>query len=274
MATSMGGQTGASILIAPLTDPSFSPLPTSTLTTQYTINHADCWTCAANPFLHAQTTFAASILKKVVLYSDTQGQWAETQNIKGRHDVFAVEWMTPTLLSIGTRNGHIRLWDTRSNGSALRLEHKSRVSGIRRASPETLVVCGIPNALDLYDLRMPKAAEPARGPSPKTQSAIQYDFKSSSVQPGFDIDPATNTVAAVDGKAVVQLWSLKTGEGKKSVPLFEREAGRAELVNLSALRFCGGEPGLVGVGVGVGGEVTGDGQLVVAAGGEMFGIGW
>lgn len=70
-------------------------------------------------------------------------------------DVLAVDWVNASIAVLGTRNGSIHLWDTRAQGSALRLHHGSCISKLRQLDQNLLVVAGLEHSLAMYDLRMP-----------------------------------------------------------------------------------------------------------------------
>ena len=72
-------------------------------------------------------------------------------------DTLALSWLSANVVSAGLRGGSILLWDHRSRGSALRLQHAGTVCSLQRAETENLLlVAGMQDSLAMYDLRMPR----------------------------------------------------------------------------------------------------------------------
>lgn len=66
----------------------------------------------------------------------------------------ALDWLSPTTVVLGGRNGQIRLFDTRAKGSSHILTHPQCVTKLRRADDQTRIVCaGLQDSLFLYDIR-------------------------------------------------------------------------------------------------------------------------
>jgi len=170
------------------------------------------WSSAANTFLESSgAELAAGMTGKVELWTAKESEWdlRVFRHLKG--DAFSMDWLAPTSLAIGQRNGFISLWDTRSNGSALRLRHPSNVIGLRCANSNNIVACGIEDALAMYDLRMPRVGKPGRW-LPQSQPVVRYAYTNKfTPHRGFDIHRKLGIVAAVDENNVVQMYSLQTG---------------------------------------------------------------
>ena len=63
---------------------------------------------------------------------------------------------------MGSRDGSIRLYDTRSGGSSHILTHPYPISRIKRAEHDSRLVCsGLNDSLCLYDLRSPRNTSPS-----------------------------------------------------------------------------------------------------------------
>lgn len=72
-------------------------------------------------------------------------------------DILALDWLSYTTVSLGCRDGSIRLYDTRSGGSSHVLTHPYPISRLKRADAESRLVCsGLQDSLFLYDIRSPR----------------------------------------------------------------------------------------------------------------------
>lgn len=70
--------------------------------------------------------------------------------------------MSYTTVALGCRDGSIRLYDTRSEGSSHVLTHPGPISKLKRADDETRLVCsGLNDTLFLYDIRSPRLSRNA-----------------------------------------------------------------------------------------------------------------
>ncbi|PVH94573.1 hypothetical protein DM02DRAFT_185628 [Periconia macrospinosa] len=82
------------------------------------------------------------------------GQWNVTTPFESKADVLTLDWLAPTTIAMGCRNGKIHLYDTRSQGSSTILRHPFPITSLRRADDETRLVCaGLEDSLYLYDIR-------------------------------------------------------------------------------------------------------------------------
>jgi WD40 repeat protein len=87
------------------------------------------------------------------------GTWDSTRVLETNNDILTVDWMSPTVIALGQRNGKIRLYDTRSRGSSHILTHPGPIGKIRRADdPTRIVAAGIQDTLFLYDIRAPRCS--------------------------------------------------------------------------------------------------------------------
>ncbi|KAJ4289579.1 hypothetical protein N0V90_010908 [Kalmusia sp. IMI 367209] len=82
------------------------------------------------------------------------GDWDSSTALKTNTDILALDWLSPTTIVLGGRNGQIRLYDTRAKGSSHILTHPYPISKLKRADDPTRFVCaGVQDALFLYDIR-------------------------------------------------------------------------------------------------------------------------
>ncbi|KAF2097142.1 hypothetical protein NA57DRAFT_77397 [Rhizodiscina lignyota] len=154
-----------------------------------------------------------------------ENDWQFRQAMSTTSDVLALDWLSPNTLAAGLRNATVRLWDSRSNGTSLRLFHGGPVVGVKRAGNESLVaVCGLKSSLCLYDLRMTKAASPINAhtmiPYPKvsnsTTPVIRFAYENEYTYPvGFDVNADLGIIAAGDGAGGLQVFSLRTGRHER-----------------------------------------------------------
>lgn len=152
---------------------------------------------------------------------DVQGtkQFSKTSS-----NVLSIDWQSVDVIAQGHRNGTVQLWDTRHNGTSLRLKHPSSINKIKRVDEHKLVVAGIEHALNMYDLRMPAKesqmkAKKRRAPGASLPTSwtsdpvIEYTYRNShSSGLGLDISHATGTLAAADATGLVNIFSLTTPE--------------------------------------------------------------
>ncbi|KAK8169564.1 hypothetical protein IWX90DRAFT_430292 [Phyllosticta citrichinensis] len=174
------------------------------------------WTSTANKFVKDKDVFTVGTSSKVVNVENGENgvryrafsPYQRDQRGDKDDDALALDWLSPNVLASGFRSGNIVLYDLRTRDSALRLSHPSSVIGIRRGDSESrLVVAGLRNNMNLYDLRM-------AGPYNKKKSSRSvFRFKYSNeytVSSGLDVHPESGVVAAAQGRRV-QLYSIKNG---------------------------------------------------------------
>lgn len=112
-------------------------------------------TIAASQTEHLAVAASSSLL----LFTRSQfGSWDSTLALKPlSSDILALDWLSYTTLALGSRDGSIRLYDTRSGGSSHILSHPYPISKLKRADDASRLVCsGLEDSLCLYDLRSPR----------------------------------------------------------------------------------------------------------------------
>lgn len=148
---------------------------------------ATIWGAAARPtrfnhFPGMANTVAASHLEYLAVAASramllftrsSEGDWhANTPLPDLESDVLSIDWLSYTTIALGCRDGKIRIYDTRSDGSSHILTHSSPVSKIKRGDDQTrLIVSGLQDSLCLYDIRMSR-----KGPSSGT-SRLDGDYR-------------------------------------------------------------------------------------------------
>ncbi|KAJ9666137.1 hypothetical protein H2201_003815 [Coniosporium apollinis] len=216
--------------------------------------HTTIFTAAANPWHGSQITFAFGSSEGVTtMYPDTRPVhhgWTGKKIDETKSDVLALDWLSPHLLAAGLRNASVMLYDTRSTGSALRLRHNGAITALHRADDETrLVICGFPDALCTYDLRMsrelaaPQTSEASKGKrgrhklkAPPTVPLLRFDYSNKYRYPlGFDVNAEVGLVAAAEDNGRIQLYSLQSGKKVENVP--EVQETSAEPHQIKCLRI-------------------------------------
>lgn len=72
-------------------------------------------------------------------------------------DILALDWLSPSTIAAGCRNGKIHVHDLRSAATSHVLTHPYPVSKLVRADDATRLLCsGLQDTLFLYDMRMPR----------------------------------------------------------------------------------------------------------------------
>jgi WD40 repeat protein len=86
-------------------------------------------------------------------------------------DILALDWLSYTTIALGSRDGKIRLHDTRSGGTSHILTHPYPISKLKRADNETRLLCsGLQDSLFLYDIRSPKLSSQSSSSTAKFQN--------------------------------------------------------------------------------------------------------
>ncbi|KAF2836960.1 hypothetical protein M501DRAFT_211401 [Patellaria atrata CBS 101060] len=194
---------------------------------------------AVNPFRTTNSSYAST--EKIIagasdcllsITSTGYGTWDTSRSIRTHSDVMAVSWLAEEIAMAGCRDGTIFLWDSRSQGHHPRIHHRSVISSLKRGDNESrIVVCGLENSLDMYDLRMMKHLQPNQSsrkkskkgiyPLPKepaTEPYLSFDYDNNTARSlGMDVCGELGLVAAADQNGFIQIYSLQSGEAVRSV---------------------------------------------------------
>lgn len=144
---------------------------------QFTPKHtSSIWGAAARPLsfsspsITSSNSIAATQVEHLVVAASSSllsftrspsGTWDSKTVLSSDTDILALDWMSPTVIAFGSRDGRICLYDTRSNGSSHMFTHPNPVSQLRRADDPTRLVCaGLQDSLFLYDIRSSRLAGP------------------------------------------------------------------------------------------------------------------
>jgi hypothetical protein len=152
----------------PYVNQKFTPKNTSTIwaaaarpTSLATSNDVASNSVAATDTEHLAVAASSSL--RLFTRSPT-GAWDSETVLKTSTDVLAVDWLSPTVLTLGERSGKIHLYDIRSRGSSHVLTHPTPVVRVRRADdPTRIVSAGLQDTLFLYDIRSPRFSNTSSG---------------------------------------------------------------------------------------------------------------
>lgn len=125
---------------------------------------------------HTEHLAVAASSSMLIFTRSQAGSWDSKVVIKSLHsDILALDWISYTTVALGTRDGKIRLHDTRSGGSSHVLTHSHPISKLKRADDQTRIICsGLQDSLLLYDIRSPRLARPSQ-PLSSTFSNHNYN---------------------------------------------------------------------------------------------------
>ena len=194
---------------------------------------------SANPDQTSSTTLAIATDVGVLFLKESQIH--DTDWFQEFHStnsaVFSVTWLSSSLLASGCRNGAVWLYDRRSRGNTLRLQHPSSVTHVEHADEWRLVIAGLRNNLNTYDLRFPRTSHRYLNDNNITNPYISYPNYQNIAHPslGFDISTSLGLVAAGTDECGVKLFELWTG--KDITPGWGNERKWKEMVR--SLQFTG-----------------------------------
>lgn len=212
---------------------------------------------------------------KLQLYTRSQsGDWSLTTPFAGEGDFLSLCWLTPTMLTIGQRNGRIQLVDTRAQGSAHVLSHSTPITHIRRGDDFSRIVCsGICNTLAVYDIR--GAGTPSKQQNQHQKRRLPFrssrnittfaGYQNESMMDlGMDVSTKLGLVAAAGEENKLKIWNMYTGELVKTfsshleghrMRMVPKET-RSLIQQIRCVRFMEEEGGEVSLWANVGGGVV------------------
>lgn len=171
------------------------------------------WCSAPNPWETSGNDQIAIGTQTSVINIHGSGHWQTHPAIRTDSDVLALSWIAPHTLAAGLRSAEVRLWDSRSNGTSLRLRHRGVVTGIKSAGSEAqIVVDGLRSSLCMYDLRMVRA--PKKTGSRPSKALIEFasEDHQEMYPTGFDVNPELGIVIAAGDKDWLSAYSLRSGK--------------------------------------------------------------
>lgn len=80
--------------------------------------------------------------------------WHTREAYHHGRDILSSDWMSHTMLTLGTRPGSIFIHDTRSSGATEYAKHPGPVTTIKAIDPTTILCADMDKKMCLYDLRM------------------------------------------------------------------------------------------------------------------------
>lgn len=169
---------------------------------------------------HDEEQLAVGAGKTLQLYSGSNaGVWTGRTVLQSDSDVLALCWLDDTTLTAGHRNGVIKYYDTRAQGSCHLFSHSGPVNNLRRADDPTRMVCaGINSQLHVYDMRgaEKETLRSVRG------SGIVTTFpgyrNENTPDLGMDVNSRIGLVAAADEDNNLTIWNMYTAKVVKRFP--------------------------------------------------------
>ncbi|KAF1979187.1 hypothetical protein BU23DRAFT_523792 [Bimuria novae-zelandiae CBS 107.79] len=126
-------------------------------------NCGTIWGAAAPPCAYSPDSIPQSGTESLAVAASSSlrlfnrspaGDWDSSLALQTETDVLALDWLSPTTVVFGKRNGGIGLYDTRSRGSSHMMTHPFPITKLKRADDPTRLVCaGLQDSLFLYDIR-------------------------------------------------------------------------------------------------------------------------
>ena len=207
------------------------------------------WASAANP-RHDMCAFAIAASNGSVLLHESEGQWnlQRSQCAEGQKEAVAIDWLSPSVILKGCREGAVRLWDTRSRAesSEPRIQHPIAITHVRSINDTFVVVAGLQHQVSnesfmqgvaglivqlcTYDLRFANRANP-------DQATQYYDWfptyrNNVLSHHSIGLDVHTNLVAAATDDRRVQIFDVKQGvELKSGIKTFGANAACVRFVD-------------------------------------------
>ncbi|ORY02179.1 hypothetical protein BCR34DRAFT_667752 [Clohesyomyces aquaticus] len=274
LVTSLGGERPAAIHLSnPCIDPpgvaeQFTPRGIATIWTSSPRPHSlseSPINPSSIPAAALEIVAVAAQTTLMVLTLNEAGSWGSETALKLDTDILALEWLSPTSISLGCRNGSIYLYDTRSRGSTLILTHPTPITQIRRADDFTRLVCsGLSHTLFLYDFRMPQQKTSNRTlkrkrhrqrkdpddksfPSPSIPLLTFPYSNRASMNLGLDVHAGVGLVAGMDEEERIVIWSLRSGQELRRFGCeLKRGRIRGRCVRILEDEFGDGEVGVWG----------------------------
>ncbi|MCJ1224230.1 hypothetical protein MMC12_000874 [Toensbergia leucococca] len=185
----------------------------------YSSNQLTFWASAAKPHSASPAFALGSSWGMAVLNSngrflgDIIQSGFNTHDYDSIGDILTVDWLDENVVLGGARNGNVWLWDSRHKGKSQRLRHPSGVCHVRKMDGAKVVVAGLQNKLQTYDLRFsPGPSITDATPTPPYLTFPAYtNIAHATPSLGFDVSPTHNILAAATDDQRVQLFDGATG---------------------------------------------------------------
>ncbi|KAG4304510.1 hypothetical protein PORY_002220 [Pneumocystis oryctolagi] len=149
-----------------------------------------------------------------------------------KSDVFAVEFLNVNTFLTGSRNGCVNFFDIRCKNTSqtrsigLGIRHKSSVTNFGLIGDYYLIVAGLENSLNMYDIRMTRPVNDSF-----SQSVLSFNGHVNEYSFGYGFSISCNKrVVAAAGQDRVCFWSTLDGKLLRKKPM-KFNASRA-------LKFC------------------------------------
>lgn len=172
---------------------------------------ADCtlWASAAGPQTD-DLVVAIAIDDSISQYRGPDLEFDCMGPLGSQSDALSVDYQNHNVILSGYRNGLVRLWDTRSRASTIRLQHPSSVAHVRAMTGHRIAVAGLSNQLCVYDLRHTK--EHTEGIVTKPFLRFSEHKNMATVRPQLGFDVHQNLVAAATDDNSFHIFDTASGQ--------------------------------------------------------------
>ncbi|KAL8952647.1 MAG: hypothetical protein Q9222_001453 [Ikaeria aurantiellina] len=202
------------------------------------------WASAAEPSSSRGTAFAVGTSKGVILAGlDAQTtttstqicNWTPDDDHSCTPDTTSVDFWSPDTILAGLRNGKVRIWDTRSNGTNTRFLHHpaSCVNHVRTLDENKILVAGLRHSLCVYDARFTKPRpQSSFSPFPSSQPIFTFATyrNKDHAYPKLGLDVHRNLVAAGTDDRKVQIFDVRSGKELNAMTASIEEERRARWI--------------------------------------------
>ncbi|KAL9607206.1 MAG: hypothetical protein Q9167_007858 [Letrouitia subvulpina] len=166
-------------------------------------------TAAAGP--QADDLVVALAIDDTVLEYKGQGlQLSGIGPLGSGSDTLSVDYQDRNVIMSGYRNSLVRLWDTRSRASTVRLRSPCSVAHVRAMTGHRIAVAGLRNTLCVYDLRFTKEHREGVVTDPFLTFSEHKNLSTLRPQLGFDVHQ--NLVAAATDDKSFYIFDTVSGQ--------------------------------------------------------------
>ncbi|KAI4212045.1 MAG: hypothetical protein LQ351_005227 [Letrouitia transgressa] len=167
------------------------------------------WDSAAGPQTD-DLVVAIAIDGSISQYKGPELQFDCMGPIGSKSDALSVDYQDHNVILSGYRNGLVRLWDTRSQASTIRLQHPSSVAHARAMTGHRIAVAGLSNQLCVYDLRYTERYSLDAVTKPSLWFSEHKNMATLRPQLGFDVHQ--NLVAAATDDNSLHIFDTVSGQ--------------------------------------------------------------
>ena len=129
------------------------------------------------------------------------------------------DWLDPTVCILGSTQGAITLWDSRTHGTSARFNSGRAITGLRGLGNGSQLLAAESGSMKLFDVRMPTTATLKIRSRPSRSEPALYMSTPEAKAPNtaFDVLPSAQLVARRDDENNIGVYSLVTGRRIRSL---------------------------------------------------------